>query len=879
MHRHGKVVPSFCRGSVRSRAASTAVKRKVDVDLGKWTKPSTGALDGTKWATRPSSIGAGASGRPQNPSSFPSPSSSTRRTPQRSWSTPSPPNYSATGQGVIDKKDLFRDVAPHVGVSEKAAPKQRLLPDVSAERQSAWSGSRTAGKWGRTAQDSLLRPVQNMRRTTAPDQRQSTSKAQEQNSQRRQDTLVGNAIENESLYEEDTRLGSSSASKFHRDRRHKGRGSIVQMLEDMPHLSQSDGYTGSRRLAQTKAKAKAKKTSVEKKIRADVYIPSVVSVGALAQLLGVRLERLQQRMKRSGMADETSYDHVLTSDYAILLAEEFGRNPIVSDELAFDIHPSPPHPNPTALPHRPPVVTIMGHVDHGKTTLLDTLRSASVAKGEAGGITQHIGAFSVPVAANTGSTGGPRSITFLDTPGHAAFSAMRARGAGTTDIVVLVVAADDGIMPQTREVIELIKKEQDNVGVVVAINKVDKPGVDVEAVQKSLLAEGIQLEAFGGDVPSVAVSGLNGQGLSEFVETLSAIAEMQDLRAETDGPVHGYILESKMHKGLGAVATVLVRRGSLTVGSHIISGTSQAKVRVMNDSSGKSVKSASPGMAVTVSGWKTLPNAGDDVLQGSESDIKKAIANRQRKAELEASLVDVEAINASRREERERRELEAEGIAMEKEENTGPKELKLVVKADVSGSAEAVTGALQGMGNHLATTKVIYSGVGDVTESDVTLAKTAGGMIVAFNVQVPRAMEVLAAQDSVSISSSGIIYRLIEQVKEHVIKLLPSVIEKTVTGEADVLQIFEIQLRSKQTTKVAGCRVTNGLVERSKQARVIRKGEVMHEGPVETLRQVKKDVTEVRKGSECGLNLVGFSDLREGDTIQMFSAVEKPGTL
>lgn len=236
---------------------------------------------------------------------------------------------------------------------------------------------------------------------------------------------------------------------------------------------------------------------------------------------------------------------VLTADYAVLLAEEFGRNPIVDDELAFNLYQAPPHPDPSSLPIRPPVITIMGHVDHGKTTLLDTLRSTSVAKGEAGGITQHIGAFSVPVP------GTKDTITFLDTPGHAAFSAMRARGARVTDIVVLVVAADDGIMPQTKEVIGLIQKEKGNIPVVVAINKVDKPGADVEAVQKALLAADVQLEEFGGDVPSVEVSGLTGKGLPTLVETSSAMAEMQELRAERDGPVHGYVLESQVQKGLG----------------------------------------------------------------------------------------------------------------------------------------------------------------------------------------------------------------------------------------------------------------------------------------------------------------------------------------
>ncbi|KAJ3863882.1 hypothetical protein EV359DRAFT_42207 [Lentinula novae-zelandiae] len=623
------------------------------------------------------------------------------------------------------------------------------------------------------------------------------------------------------------------------------------------------------------------KVFVEKKISVDVYIPSLVSVGQLAQLLNVRLARLQRKMEQSGMGEETSYDHVLTSDYAVLLAEEFGKNPVVNDEMAFNIYPSPPHPQPSTLPLRPPVVAIMGHVDHGKTTLLDTLRSTSVAQSEAGGITQHIGAFSVPVP-SAGNDNGLKSITFLDTPGHAAFSAMRARGAGVTDIIVLVVAADDGIMPQTREVINLIKKEQDKVGVVVAINKVDKPGINIEAVQKSLLAEGLQLEQYGGDVPAVTVSGKTGEGLPSLVETLSAIAEMQDLRAENEGPVHGYVLESNMHKGMGSVATVLVLRGSLKIGSHIISGLSYARVRVMNDSTGKPVQIATPGMAVTVSGWKSLPTAGDDVLQGSETNIKKAIANRERKAEIDLSLADVEAINQSRRQDREKRELELQlgkdAAAADEQTEDGPKELRLIIKADVSGSAEAVVGALQGIGNDVATTKVISSGVGDITDTDVTLAQTAGGMIVAFNVNASKQVQVAAAQKNVIILSSGIIYKLMDDVQEHVIKLLPVIIEKKITGEAQVLQIFDIQAK-KQVVKVAGCRVTNGTVERSKQARVIRNGETVHEGPIETLRVIKKDVIEVRKGSECGLSLANFSELQAGDSIQMFTIIEKPGVL
>ncbi|CAK5279456.1 unnamed protein product [Mycena citricolor] len=638
--------------------------------------------------------------------------------------------------------------------------------------------------------------------------------------------------------------------------------------------------------------AKVKKVwkPVEKRITEDVYIPSTVTVENLARLLGVRLEDLQDKMYMAGMESQASFDYVLTSDYAVLLAEEMGRRPIVNDEAAFDLFPPSPHPNPETLPTRPPVVTIMGHVDHGKTTLLDTLRSSSVAKGEVGGITQHIGAFSVPLPSPDPT--GPQSITFLDTPGHAAFSAMRARGAQVTDIIVLVVAADDGIMPQTREVIELIKKDRDHIGVVVAINKIDKHGSNPEAVQKALLVEGIQLEDYGGDTPAVQVSGLTGKGLPDLLDTLSLISEIQDLRAESDGPAFGYVLESKVVKGLGPIATVLVLRGTLKAGAHILSGLHHGKVRMMHDSNGKLVKNASPGMAITVSGWKSLPNAGDEVLQGAEGDVKKAIANRQRKADMQASLADVQAINASRKLERDRRQVEAAAAAtaaaspnmakvtQEREEGeTGPKELRLVIKADVSGSAEAVEGALQGIGNHLAMTKVISSGVGPIMESDIMMAKAIGGTVVGFSVPSSRAIETLAGQHNVPIISSDIIYRLMERVKDSVIALLPVTYESKVLGEAKVLQLFEITVKGKKLKTVAGSRVLNGVLDKTKQARVVRDGKVIHEGTFETMRHFKKDVAELRKGTECGLNLTEFNDLQVDDVIQGYEIIEKPGVL
>ncbi|KAG2133839.1 hypothetical protein BD769DRAFT_1353689 [Suillus cothurnatus] len=641
---------------------------------------------------------------------------------------------------------------------------------------------------------------------------------------------------------------------------------ILTRASDTP----SRGSTSRQKLQRSQAPRTGTRKSPSR-----IYIPTTVSVGQLARLLNVRQTLLQRKMVDAGMAAEASYDHVLTSDYAALLAEEFGRNPIINDEAAFDIYPPVPHPDPTTLPTRPPIITIMGHVDHGKTTLLDTLRSASVADNEAGGITQHIGAFSVPVKESSSGT-----ITFLDTPGHAAFSAMRSRGASVTDMVVLVVAADDGVMPQTKEVIELIKGEQDKVGVVVAINKVDKPEADVEKVQHALLAEGVQLEVFGGDIPSVEVSGLTGHGLNDLIDTLSLMAEVQDLRAERDGPAYGHVIESRMHKGLGATATVLVLRGCLTPGAHILAGTSSGKVRLMSDSSGAPVKAAYPGMAVTVSGWRSLPGAGDEVVQGSEGDVKKALANRVRKKEVETVLIDAEAINIARAAERERvRKEEDKSQDMKNTLDGGPKELRLVIKGDVSGSVEAAVGALEGIGNKKARVKVVSTGVGDVMESDVMMAKAAEGIIVAFSVNTPRSVESTAAQNHVPIYSSKIIYRIMDEVRDRVTALLPCTYETKVTGEATVLQLFDIQLKGKMTKKIAGCRVSNGTIEKSKGARVVRNGQVIYEGSLDALKQHKKDMPEVKKGTECGISLQDYEDLRDGDLIQMYQTIEIPGVL
>ncbi|CCL99325.1 uncharacterized protein FIBRA_01343 [Fibroporia radiculosa] len=853
--------------SVRSTPASSTA------GLGKWATRPNRQIPSTTWNRADPS-----------PTSVASTLSSRRGSaPRQTTPTPSvfarvPPRPQSGGREAAPHQSQSRDSAPHQA-GRDPAPHQATGPSRSqrANAQPSSSGS------------SFLRQILRKDRITAELDRLAAGEQEDEdlvetdkrktvvNAPTPLEDAVGEPL---AAGEPEVRIRSRSGKQARKD--FKERGSIVSKLsigEDVT-VSRQSRASGANAVREREKRKKAVRSA--KPVNVDIFIPSVVSVGNLAKLLHIRLDTLRRTMIKVGMDAEASYDHMLTSEYASLLAMEFGRNPVVNDEAAFDIYPPPAHPDPVTLPSRPPVVTIMGHVDHGKTTLLDKLRSTSVAKGEAGGITQHIGAFSVPVGTDSGS--GSRTITFLDTPGHAAFSAMRARGAGVTDIVVLVVAADDGIMPQTREVIELVQKEK--VGLVVAINKIDKPGVDVTKVEHALLAEGVQLETFGGDVPVVKVSGMTGQGLDSLVEVLSAVAEMQDLRAERGGKVHGYVLESKVQKGLGPVATVLLLRGCLKSSDHLIAGMSHAKVRVLSDSNGKSVKTAYPGMAVTVSGWKEVPNAGDEVLNGTEQEVKKAHANRQRKAEMEATLGDMEVINERRRLEREQREKEPEAEDTEVSDapssgsqQAGPKELRLIIKADVSGSAEAVAGALQGIGNNLARVKIVATGVGDVVESDVMRAKAVEGMIVAFSVGIPRPVQATAASQHVPCLSSTIIYRLMDEVKDRVIALLPVNVEKRVSGEANVLQLFEIHLKGKKTMKAAGCRVSNGLIEKNKLARVVRNGEVLHEGRIGTLKHLKKDIMEASKGVECGMAFERFDELREGDLIQVYQEIETPGNL
>ncbi|KAK4703726.1 translation initiation factor IF-2, partial [Phenoliferia sp. Uapishka_3] len=641
------------------------------------------------------------------------------------------------------------------------------------------------------------------------------------------------------------------------------------------------------------------------KVLRKVVLPSTVRLENLTNILGVRLWTLQKTMERIGM-DNTRPERLLTADDASMIALELNFDPTIDDDAAFDIYPSPPALNADVLPLRPPVTGIFGHVDHGKTSLLDALRSTSVASGEAGGITQHIGAFEVSVAtiianlrakdkknvspAPAQTDDGAGTITFLDTPGHAAFTAMRERGAGVTDVVVLVVAADDGVKPQTEEVIGLVKSA-------------DFRSAQLK-VKQSLMAAGVEVEAFGGDVPCVEVSSMTGQGLPELLETISAIAEVRELKAERDGRVEGRVLESRVEKGRGNVATVLVLRGCLKKTASLVAGTTWCRVRTLVPPTGKDIISAFPGQPVEVTGWKDLPSAGDLVLEATtEDEAKKAVSNRLRRVEQDKLWQDVEIINEKRRvdseieEVRKREEAKAKasgltGNAITMAGNVAVdgleasvddvKELVLVIKADVSGTVEAVVGALQGIGNKEARVKIVSAAVGDVQESDVEMARAIGGCIVGFNVKAPNAVLKLASRPPtpVPVHTSPIIYRLVEIVRAAVADLLPRTIETRVHGEALVQQLFEIAVKGrKDPMKVAGCKVSNGVFQKGRKARVMRNGEVVHTGTVSTLKQVKKDVLEITKGVECGIALDDFDSFETLDIIQSVEEIEHKAIL
>ncbi|KAL8858379.1 MAG: hypothetical protein Q9178_005060 [Gyalolechia marmorata] len=616
-----------------------------------------------------------------------------------------------------------------------------------------------------------------------------------------------------------------------------------------------------------------------------VYLPEYISVGNLARVLRVRVEDFSGKMRSLGF-EETNNDHVLSSEDAGLIAAEFGFEPIVDAPSGNrDLQARPPAEDKSLLPSRPPIVTIMGHVDHGKTTLLDYLRKSSVAASEHGGITQHIGAFSVPMP-------GGRQITFLDTPGHAAFLSMRQRGANVTDIVILVVAADDSVKPQTVEAIKHAQAAK--VPMIVAINKIDKEDKNIDRVKQDLARYGVEIEDFGGDTQVVCVSGKTGQGLDELEDAAVALADIIDMRAEVDGEAEGWVLEATTKKA-GRVATVLVKRGTIRPSDVIVAGSTWAKIRTLKDEAGTQVSQAGPGTPVEVDGWKDQPTAGDEVLQAvTEQQAKSTVGFRLAKAEREQMAADMSAVNESRRLEQEKRDAADEvsstppaGTSTASRTDDLPPAtstnqdtiltLPIILKADVSGSIEACHNAIAALGNPTIHPQVLRSAVGPISESDISLAASAGAQIVSFNQATSSEIVRLAERENVKLVEENVIYRLTDLVKAALETLLPVKFEMKVLGEAEIAKSFEVGIGGSRTVWVAGCRVRNGLIAKKLKVRVLRGGEggeVVFQGQLISLKHVKKDITEARKGMDCGMSFENWSDFKEGDQVQSFEERE-----
>ena len=585
-----------------------------------------------------------------------------------------------------------------------------------------------------------------------------------------------------------------------------------------------------------------------KKISREVVIPERITIQELANRMAERaVDVIKILMQQGTMAKITD---VIDSDTAQLIAEEFGHTvKRVAESDVEDIIGSLRETHVEQEP-RAPVVTVMGHVDHGKTSLLDLLRKSDVAAKESGGITQHIGAYRVAVP-----DGG--LITFLDTPGHAAFAAMRARGARLTDIVVLVVAADDGVMPQTEEAIRHAREAK--VPMIVAINKIDKPDADAGKVRQDLLRHEVITEDMGGDVLSVALSAKTGEGMDKLLEAIALQAELMELRAAVDCSAAGVVLEARMEHGRGHMATLLVQRGRFHIGNIFVAGAQWGRVRALLDDRGKQVKEAGPSMPVEVMGLSGTPDAGDVfIVLPDEAKAREIVEYRQRK----------------------QNELRVGGIThggnvledlMDRSRKAEIEELTVLVKADVQGSAEAVS---QLLGNLEAAdevkVRVVYSGVGDVRESDVALAATSKAMILGFNVRVGAPARVSAERMGVEVRRYSVIYDLVDDVRAALKGMLAPHIQETRLGEGKVLEIFDIS----KLGKVAGCRIEEGQIRRGAKVRVLRGDEVLFEGALSSLRRFKDEVREVVAGQECGMSFDGFQEFAQGDVIECFDIKE-----
>ena len=580
----------------------------------------------------------------------------------------------------------------------------------------------------------------------------------------------------------------------------------------------------------------------QERVVRDVVIPETISVQELANRMAARGGEVVKALFRMGVM--ATLTQSIDADTAELVAQEFGHRVkrVAEDDVEIGLEGVVDEEE--ALLARPPVVTIMGHVDHGKTSLLDALRKTDVAAREAGGITQHIGAYQVETTQGR--------VTFIDTPGHEAFTAMRARGAGVTDMVVLVVAADDGVMPQTIEAIKHARAA--DVPLIVAVNKIDKAGINLDRVRQELLQHEIVVESLGGETQEIQVSATKGTNLDKLLEAIQLQAEILDLRANPERPGEGTVIESKLDRGRGPVATVLVQKGTLRQGDIVVAGAEWGRARALVDNLGKPVKLAGPSVPVEILGLSGVPSAGENfVVVDSETQAREVSEFRQRRARDKVAA----ALGAGRGT---LNDMLARIQAGEQ------KEVAVVVKADVQGSAEAINVTLGKLGNEEVRIRVLHSAVGQITESDIQLAKASNAVVVAFNVRATTQAREMAQRDGVDIRYYSIIYQVSDDIEAIFKSRLAPVQRETFIGYAQILQVFEV----KRLGNVAGCRITEGVVKRGCGVRLLREGIVIHEGELSTLRRFKDDVKEVINGYECGMGFRNYDDIRVGDQIECF---------
>ena len=582
----------------------------------------------------------------------------------------------------------------------------------------------------------------------------------------------------------------------------------------------------------------------------EIVIPETITVGELAHKMSVKAAELIKSMMKMGQM--VTINQVLDRDTAMILAEEMGRTAVAAKDDDPDASITDHVGDSDAkLEVRPPVVTIMGHVDHGKTSLLDRIRTARVASGEAGGITQHIGAYHVTT---------PRGvITFLDTPGHEAFTAMRARGAKVTDIVILVVAADDGVMPQTKEAIAHAKAA--NVPVIVAINKIDKPGSNMERVKQELVTEGIVPEEYGGEAIFVPVSAMTGEGIDRLLESILLQAEVLELKAPIDAPARGLVIEARLDRGRGPVATVLVTSGTLKRGDMVLAGSVFGRVRAMTDEDGKNITTAGPAIPVEIQGLSDVPSAGDDILVlGDERKAREIALFRQGKYR-DVKLAKQQASK-----------LENAFATMGE---TAASQLPLIIKADVQGSYEGLAYALGKLSTEEVRVQVVHAAVGAITESDINLAAASKAIVIGFNVRADATSRKLAESEGVQIRYYDIIYEAVDDVRNALSGMLAPEKKENTLGLVEIRQVF----RASKIGTIAGCYVLEGLVKRGAQIRLLRDNVVAWTGELDSLKRFKDDVKEVKEGYECGLSLKNYSDIQEGDRLEIYEIVEVQRTL